>query len=233
MKGSMAPYKERLLRERKKWKRWQKVVSVMGALVVFCTAYALILPAVTMGKETYCGQEEHQHNEDCYLLVRRGAATPGNAVPVDPEDLLATPSDAEESNPEISEPGLKDDKEATESGETATPGNAKKSDEAGSGPVSLFQAEMSQIKQLISEVKESNYRVHSASNSSLWEKEETKKDTGTDRDEDEWFAEDVDLINDLEPEEEFEDYLPYEFEMEYDEELYILIIIEPYLPLYG
>lgn len=225
MKGSMAPYKERLLRERKKWKRWQKVVSVMGALVVFCTAYALILPAVTMGKETYCGQEEHQHNEDCYLLVRRGAATPGNAVPVDPEDLLATPSDAEESNPEISEPGLKDDKEATESGETATPGNAKKSDEAGSGPVSLFQAEMSQIKQLISEVKESNYRVHSASNSSLWEKEETKKDTGTDRDEDEWFAEDVDLINDLEPEEEFEDYLPYEFEMEYDEELYELVMI--------
>lgn len=100
MKGNLMPYKERLLRERRKWKRWQKAVSVMGALVVFCTAYALILPAVTMGKETYCGQEEHQHSEDCYLLVRRGVATPGNAIPVLPEDVrLSTPSDAQAAEP--------------------------------------------------------------------------------------------------------------------------------------
>lgn len=45
----------------------RKLVSVLAALVVFCTTYALILPAVTLASETHCGKEEHTHTEDCYL----------------------------------------------------------------------------------------------------------------------------------------------------------------------
>ena len=154
------PYKERLLRERRKWKRWQKAVSVMGALVVFCTAYALILPAVTMGKETYCGQEEHQHSEDCYLLVRRGVATPGNAVPVLPEDVrlstpsdaqatetpeivTATPSDAQAAGPLEETADTPSDTQEAElpKTEVATPSNAQMSELAEDGPAVLPKGE--------------------------------------------------------------------------------------------
>ena len=34
--------------------------------MVFCTVYALILPALTAEADTYCGKEEHTHTEDCY-----------------------------------------------------------------------------------------------------------------------------------------------------------------------
>lgn len=47
-------------------KRWQKTVSILACLVVFCTVYALILPALTAEADTYCGKDEHTHTEDCY-----------------------------------------------------------------------------------------------------------------------------------------------------------------------
>ena len=53
-------------KKRRYWKRWQKVVSALACVVVFCTTYALILPAITMEGATYCGQEEHKHTEECY-----------------------------------------------------------------------------------------------------------------------------------------------------------------------
>ena len=54
-------------------KRWQRFVSVLCALTVFCTTYALILPAITINKDSlpiyYCGLVEHIHNETCYQSV--------------------------------------------------------------------------------------------------------------------------------------------------------------------
>ena len=55
--------------KRRRKKRWQSVVAGLAAVVVFCTTYALILPAITMSQETFCGKQEHQHGEDCYGLV--------------------------------------------------------------------------------------------------------------------------------------------------------------------
>lgn len=46
---------------------WQKFVRFMACIVVFCTTYALILPAITMEKQYICGMEEHIHNSDCYV----------------------------------------------------------------------------------------------------------------------------------------------------------------------
>ena len=55
---------------RRNRKRWQKVVSVMASIVVFCTTYALILPAITMEQsDTYCGLENHIHGPECYEKV--------------------------------------------------------------------------------------------------------------------------------------------------------------------
>ena len=38
----------------------------LSCIVVFCTVYALILPAITLERKTVCGQEEHSHTEECY-----------------------------------------------------------------------------------------------------------------------------------------------------------------------
>ena len=47
---------EQFIRAKRKLKRWQKAVSVMAAVVVFVTTYALILPAITLDKDTASGQ---------------------------------------------------------------------------------------------------------------------------------------------------------------------------------
>lgn len=52
-----------------KMKRWQKVVIALSCIVVFCTTYALILPAITMTQKPVCGLEEHTHTESCYEEV--------------------------------------------------------------------------------------------------------------------------------------------------------------------
>ncbi len=48
---------------------WHKVVSVLACIVVFCTTYALILPAITLEKKPVCGKTEHTHTESCYTQV--------------------------------------------------------------------------------------------------------------------------------------------------------------------
>lgn len=53
-------------KKRKKW--WHKLVNFMAAVVVFCTTYALILPAITMEKEWTCGKEAHKHDDSCYEI---------------------------------------------------------------------------------------------------------------------------------------------------------------------
>lgn len=51
---------------RRRKKRWHSVVAGLAAIVVCCTTYALILPAITMGQEVFCGKEEHTHDDSCY-----------------------------------------------------------------------------------------------------------------------------------------------------------------------
>lgn len=51
--------------------RWRSVVTTLAAVVVFCTTYALILPAITLQGKTYCALDEHlAHTDDCYEQVR-------------------------------------------------------------------------------------------------------------------------------------------------------------------
>ena len=58
---------EKKLKAKRKRKIWQKIVAVATCGIVFCTTYALILPAITMEHDdVYCGIEAHQHAESCY-----------------------------------------------------------------------------------------------------------------------------------------------------------------------
>lgn len=66
----------------RQWKkRWRRVVVCLAAIVVSCTTYALILPAITMERDVSCGEVEHIHSEDCYenVLVCTLEETEGHA----------------------------------------------------------------------------------------------------------------------------------------------------------
>ena len=56
----------RYIRRKFHKKRWQQFAFMMACIVVFCTTYALLLPAVTLEKTADCGLEEHQHEKSCY-----------------------------------------------------------------------------------------------------------------------------------------------------------------------
>ena len=47
-----------------------RIFIILAAVVVFCTTYALILPAITLDKPN-CGLEEHTHTESCYKTVKK------------------------------------------------------------------------------------------------------------------------------------------------------------------
>ena len=61
------PQGEKYIRSHRFHKRWHKVLMVLGSVVVFCTTYALILPAITM--ERGCQIPEHTHTDACYTQV--------------------------------------------------------------------------------------------------------------------------------------------------------------------
>ena len=54
-----------LARDRRR-RIWKKAVGALACAVVFCTVYALILPAITLEKTPQCGKTEHTHSEACY-----------------------------------------------------------------------------------------------------------------------------------------------------------------------
>lgn len=63
-KGS--EYFKNLIKDKTRLKRWRKMILCLSCVVVFCTVYALILPALTLERKTICGKEEHMHTEACY-----------------------------------------------------------------------------------------------------------------------------------------------------------------------
>ena len=58
---------------------WRRIVTGLACIVVFCTVYALILPAITMKTEVFCGVEEHIHTNDCFRQIQSGEPTCGIA----------------------------------------------------------------------------------------------------------------------------------------------------------
>ena len=66
MKNSLFQRAAQFYKEQRRKKLWHRVVSGMACVVVFCTVYALILPAITLEKDPVCGMVEHTHTEECY-----------------------------------------------------------------------------------------------------------------------------------------------------------------------
>lgn len=57
---------EKYARQRRKRSVWKRTVAALACVVVFITTYMLILPAITAEKQTYCGNEEHEHTLQCF-----------------------------------------------------------------------------------------------------------------------------------------------------------------------
>ena len=68
MKKKLIRAARQYMKEIQRRRNWRKVVLAMACVVVFCTTYALILPAITLEKNS-CGLEEHSHGESCYEKV--------------------------------------------------------------------------------------------------------------------------------------------------------------------
>ena len=60
---------QQLKRKRRIKARLKRVFMVLACVVVFCTTYALILPAITSSVDTSCGFEEHFHMPECYTQI--------------------------------------------------------------------------------------------------------------------------------------------------------------------
>ncbi len=84
------PQGEKYIRNHRFHKRWYKALMLMSAAVVFCTVYALVLPAVTM--ENRCQIPEHRHTDACYTRLI-GDSTSAEDISTDPEALTCTDTD--------------------------------------------------------------------------------------------------------------------------------------------
>ena len=56
-------------------KNWQRIVRMLAVVVVFCTTYVLVLPAITLESKTICGYTEHLHSNQCFELREPPACT--------------------------------------------------------------------------------------------------------------------------------------------------------------
>lgn len=66
MKNVLLQPAMKLNKNRKRRKGWQVVVRTLAVGVVFCTTYALILPAITIQADPECGFYEHVHMDSCF-----------------------------------------------------------------------------------------------------------------------------------------------------------------------
>ncbi len=59
----------RYVRQNNRRSNWDRFVRFLAGLVVFCTTYALILPAITMEKAP-CELQQHIHDQSCYQKMQ-------------------------------------------------------------------------------------------------------------------------------------------------------------------
>lgn len=61
-------YIRRILRDKARQKRWRRIMLCLSCIVVFCTIYVLILPAITLETKTTCEEEQSAIQEEQPLV---------------------------------------------------------------------------------------------------------------------------------------------------------------------
>lgn len=81
---------------------WNKFVRIMACVVVFCTTYALILPAITMEQVYTCGLEEHTHTDSCYAIPTQPPTDP-TSLETETGEMPPDTAEGEETIPDATE----------------------------------------------------------------------------------------------------------------------------------
>lgn len=68
MQNKGTDYIRRILRDKARQKRWKRIMLCLSCIVVFCTIYVLILPAITLEKKTTCEEEQSAIQEEQPLV---------------------------------------------------------------------------------------------------------------------------------------------------------------------
>ena len=68
MKKLVENIRKQIIQQRKR-KRLVNSLTAVAGLVVFLMVYVLILPALALDEEAYCGLQTHEHNTSCYEQV--------------------------------------------------------------------------------------------------------------------------------------------------------------------
>lgn len=161
----------------KKKQRLSKVVTLLAAVVVFCTTYALILPAITMEQNLVCEAQEHIHDDSCYLqtetVMGKYLVCGHTEAPLDPETIAAIfpdaqsvaaeevtdPSEAgQQTEPEETTQGQEAAQAADETDETAETLESEASETTGE----TYAAEADQEADVEELTEESETHVHTA-----------------------------------------------------------------------
>lgn len=66
MNNNLVTKTKKYLSNHKNKSLYRKIFNFLAIIVVFCTVYALIMPAITMEDKLICEVKEHVHNENCY-----------------------------------------------------------------------------------------------------------------------------------------------------------------------
>ena len=96
----MMDYIKRLLMDKTRLKQWKKRMLGLSCVIVFCTVYALILPAVTLEKEAYAGESveitetETTETETTEAVAAEDELEEPEGMSVIPEDELAVAATA-------------------------------------------------------------------------------------------------------------------------------------------
>lgn len=68
MRKNQMPELKKFAADHRRKRRFNRILTTLGGVVVFCTTYALILPAITM--ERYgCQLPQHTHDDSCYTQI--------------------------------------------------------------------------------------------------------------------------------------------------------------------
>jgi len=59
------------MKKKKNTFTYKKILYTAACIVVFATVYSLILPGITMERNTFCGMEEHEHTDECFEVTER------------------------------------------------------------------------------------------------------------------------------------------------------------------
>ena len=70
MNQTLSATAKKMNKSKKRRLAWRSVVRSLAMVIIFCTTYALILPAITMQSDPICSMEAHSHSNTCYELIQ-------------------------------------------------------------------------------------------------------------------------------------------------------------------